>query len=117
MARVQEIDAAIGDWTCRHTITQVLDALAAARVPAGKVYTAKDIAEDPHYRARDMLVPQHTRDGRVLEVPGVVPKLSATPGTIRSSAPHLGDDTNAVLHGMGLSSAQIAALRERGIVQ
>ncbi len=117
VARVQEIDAAIGDWTRSHTITQVLDALAAARVPAGKVYTAKDIAEDPHYRAREMLVLQHTRDGRVLEVPGVVPKLSATPGTIRSSAPHLGDDTNAVLHGMGLSSAQIAALRERGIVQ
>ena len=117
VARVQEIDAAIGDWTGSHTITQVLDALAAARVPAGKVYTAKDIAEDPHYRAREMLVPQHTRDGRVLEVPGVVPKLSVTPGTIRSSAPHLGDDTNAVLHGMGLSNAQIAALRERGIVQ
>ncbi|MEG0923336.1 MAG: CoA transferase [Comamonas sp.] len=117
VARVQEIDAAIGEWTAQREIAQVLDALAAARVPAGKVYTAKDICEDPHYRARQMLLPQTTRDGYTLEVPGIVPKLSATPGTVRSSAPRLGDDTDAVLQSMGLDAAQIAALRERGIVQ
>ena len=117
VARVQEIDAAIGAWTAEREIAQVLNALAAARVPAGKVYTAKDIAEDPHYRARQMILQQHTRDGHMVEVPGIVPKLSATPGTVRSSAPHLGDDTDAVLQGMGLDAAQIAALRERGIVQ
>ncbi len=117
VARVQEIDGAIGDWTAQRQIAQVMDALAAARVPAGKVYTAKDIVEDPHYRARQMILQQHTRGGHTLEVPGIVPKLSGTPGTVRSSAPHLGDDTDAVLATMGLSAAQIAALRERGIVQ
>ena len=99
------------------TVQQVLDALGAARVPAGKVYTAKDIAEDPHYRARDMLLTQETRDGYSVEVPGIVPKLSATPGTIRSSAPHLGDDTDAVLAEMGLNAEQIALLRSKGVVQ
>ncbi|MFE1573861.1 CaiB/BaiF CoA transferase family protein [Comamonas odontotermitis] len=117
VARVQEIDAAIGAWTAGRDIAQVMDALASARVPAGKVYTAKDIAEDPHYRARQMILQQQTRDGHTLEVPGIVPKLSGTPGTVRSSAPHLGDDTDAVLQSMGLDAQQIAALRERGIVQ
>ncbi|TDS74366.1 CaiB/BaiF CoA-transferase family protein [Comamonas sp. JUb58] len=117
VARIEEIDAAISAWTQPRAIAQVMDALAAARVPAGKVYTAKDISEDPHYRARQMILPQTTRDGHTVEVPGIVPKLSVTPGTIRSSAPHLGDDTDAVLQGLGLSAAQIAALRERGIVQ
>lgn len=117
VARIEEIDAAISAWTQPRAIAQVMDALAAARVPAGKVYTAKDISEDPHYRARQMILPQTTRDGHTVEVPGIVPKLSVTPGTIRSSAPHLGDDTDAVLQGLGLSAAQIATLRERGIVQ
>ena len=117
VARVQELDAAIGAWSAQRTVQQVLDALGNARVPAGKVYTAKDIAEDPHYRARDMLLTQETRDGYSVEVPGIVPKLSATPGTIRSSAPHLGDDTDAVLAEAGLSHEQIALLRSKGVIQ
>ena len=117
VARVQEIDAAIGAWSAQRSVPQVLDALGAARVPAGKVYTAKDIAEDPHYRARDMLLSQTTRDGYTVEVPGIVPKLSATPGTIRSSAPRLGDDTDAVLAEAGLTPAQIALLRSKGVIQ
>jgi len=114
--RVDEIDAAIGAWTRTRSIVEVLDTLGQARVPAGRVYTAKDIYEDPHYRARDMILMQHTRDGDDIAVPGVVPKLSATPGTLRSSAPHLGDDTDSVLRQMGLSGEHIATLREKGIV-
>ena len=117
VARVQEIDEAIAAWTRVRSIQDVLDQLAAARVPAGRVYTAKDICEDPHYRARDMILQQSTRDGYSLEVPGIVPKLSATPGTVRSSAPKLGDDTDAVLAGMGLSAEQIAQLRAQGVIQ
>ena len=117
VARVEEIDTAIGAWSAQRTVQQVLDALGNARVPAGKVYTAKDIAEDPHYRARDMLLSQTTRDGFTVQVPGIVPKLSATPGTIRSSAPHLGDDTDAVLAEAGLSDEQIALLRSKGVIQ
>ncbi len=116
VARVAEIDAAIGAWTQQREVQQVLQALQAADVPAGRVYTAKDIAEDPHYRARDMILPQPTRDGHEVEVPGIVPKLLGTPGRVRSSAPKLGDDTDAVLAELGLSAAQIQALRDKGIV-
>jgi formyl-CoA transferase len=115
-ARVAELDAAIGAWTATRSVAQVMAALGEARVPAGRVYTAKDIFEDPHYRARDMILRQRTRDGWDVDVPGIVPKLSATPGTIRASAPRLGDDTDAVLREMGLTKDQIATLREKGIV-
>jgi formyl-CoA transferase len=116
VARVAEIDAAIGVWTATRSVDQVLAMLGEAKVPAGKVYTAKDIAEDPHYRARDMILTQQTRDGYEVEVPGIVPKLMGTPGAIRSSAPGLGEDTDAVLREIGLTEAQIAALRERKVV-
>jgi len=115
VARVAELDAAIEQWTLSRSVADVLATLGAARVPAGKVYTAKDIQEDPHYRARDMILRQATRDGYELDVPGIVPKLSATPGTLRSSAPHLGDDTDGVLAELGLSPSQIAALRGKGV--
>ncbi|QRF57345.1 CaiB/BaiF CoA-transferase family protein [Variovorax paradoxus] len=116
VARVAEIDQAIEAWTLPQSVATVLEVLGAARVPAGKVYTAKDIAEDPHYRAREMLLRQPTRDGHEIEVPGVVPKLMGTPGTVRSSAPRLGDDTDAVLGEIGFTSEDIAALRGRKVV-
>ncbi len=110
VARVDEIDAAIGEWTAQRTVTEVIDAMNAVRVPCGRVYTARDIAEDPHYRARGMIQQVTTRDGWSLELPGIVPKLSATPGAIRSSAPRLGEDTGEVLRGAGFDAARIASL-------
>ncbi|MFK0376006.1 CaiB/BaiF CoA transferase family protein [Pandoraea sp. NPDC090278] len=114
--RVVELDAAIGVWTATRTVVEVLDALGQARVPAGKVYTVADIVADPHYRARDMIVSQTTRDGYALDVPGVVPKLMGTPGTIRSSAPGLGDDTDNVLAQLGLSEKDVEVLRSKGVI-
>lgn len=116
VARVDEIDAAIGAWTAERTVADVLTILGEARVPAGKVYTAKDIAEDPHYRARGMILTQQTREGYEVEVPGIVPKLMGTPGSVRSAAPRLGEDTDAVLREIGLTEDQIAALRARKVV-
>ena len=116
VARVAELDDAIELWTATRTVDDVLALLGAARVPAGKVYTAKDISEDPHYRARDMILSQQTRDGYAVDVPGVVPKLMGTPGTVRSSAPGLGDDTDAVLKELGVTNSDIAALRGRKVV-
>ena len=115
-ARVHELDAAIEQWTLARPVAQVLAILGEARVPAGKVYTAKDIHQDPHYRARDMILRQATRDGYEVDVPGVVPKLLGTPGTVRSAAPRLGDDTDAVLRELGFSTQDIAALRGRKVV-
>ena len=116
VARVDEIDAAIGAWTADRTVADVLSTLGEVRVPAGKVYTAQDIAEDPHYRARDMILTQQTREGYEVEVPGIVPKLIGTPGSVRSAAPRLGEDTDAVLREIGLTEDQIAALRARKVV-
>jgi formyl-CoA transferase len=117
VARVAEIDAAIGTWTATRAVADVLPVMDDARVPAGRIYTAKDISEDPHYRARDMILRQKTRAGYELDVPGVVPKMSATPGSVRSPAPRLGEDTESVLREIGVSAAQFAALREKGIVR
>ncbi len=103
VARVQEIDAAIGDWAKTRSVADALATLQAAQVPVGRVYTAKDIAEDPHYRARGMIERITTADGLALDVPGVVPKLSLTPGRIDRLAPTLGQDTEAVLTALGLS--------------
>ncbi len=116
VTRVDEIDAAIGAWAASRPVAEVVAQLQEARVPAGKVYTAKDIDADPHYRARDMILRQRTRAGHELDVPGIVPKLSLTPGSVRGSAPRLGDDTDAVLAEMGLDAAAIALLRQKGIV-
>ncbi len=114
--RVQQIDSAIEAWTCSRTVAQVLEALGASSVPAGRVYTAKDIVEDPHYRERDMILQQTTRDGHTIEVPGIIPKLSETPGRIRVSAPGLGDDTDAVLGELEFSAETIARLRQKKVV-
>ena len=114
--RVEEIDAAIGQWTAQRSVDEALSALEQAQVPSGKIYTVADIADDPHYAARGMLQRVQLQDGSELSVPGFVPKLSRTPGGHRRNAPDLGQDTDAVLTEIGLTGQQIAALRERGIV-
>ena len=94
----------------------MLAALDKASVPAGRIYTVADIAADPHYQARGMLDEVQMDDGSTLAVPGIVPKLSRTPGSHRRNAPQIGQDTDAVLGEMGLSAAQIQTLKDRGIV-
>ncbi|MFS2036234.1 CaiB/BaiF CoA transferase family protein, partial [Polaromonas sp. CT11-55] len=116
VARVEEIDAAIGQWTAGLTVDEVLAALDKVSVPAGRIYTVADIAADPHYRARGMLDEVRMDDGSLLAVPGIVPKLSRTPGGHRRNAPQVGQDTDSVLREMGLSAAQIQALKDKGIV-
>jgi formyl-CoA transferase len=117
VARVAEIDAAIGDWAAQRPVDEALQALEGAEVPAGRIYTVADIAADPHYRARGMLQQVQLPDGRTIDVPGICPKLSATPGGHRRNAPALGEDSDAVLQELGLTREQIGMLRERGIVR
>ena len=114
--RVEEIDAAIGAWTSKLNVTEVLAVLDQAAVPAGRIYTVEDIAADPHYLARGMLADVSLSDGSVLKVPGMVPKLSRTPGQHRRNAPSLGQDTDAVLLDLGITADQISEMRTRGIV-
>lgn len=116
VARVADIDAAIGEWAAGRPVDEVLRVLSAADVPSGKAYTVADIAADPHYAARGMLDAVTLAEGSKVAVPGIVPKLSRTPGSHRRNAPALGQDTDAVLREVGLTPEQIATLRERGVV-
>ena len=116
VARVEEIDQAIEAWTLQKSVDEVLEALDSASVPAGKIYNIADIAADPHYAARGMLQQITMADGSTLKVPGVVPKLSLTPGQHRRNAPDLGQDTDEILKEMGLSADQIQKLKAAGIV-
>jgi crotonobetainyl-CoA:carnitine CoA-transferase CaiB-like acyl-CoA transferase len=106
VARVAEIDAAIGAWTAQHPIGQVIQALDAAGVPAGRIYSVADIAADPQYQAREMIVQTADADGRPLKVPGIVPKLADTPGRLRSPAPRLGQHNDEVMGRAGWPARQ-----------
>ncbi|NSX15672.1 CoA transferase [Cupriavidus taiwanensis] len=116
VARVDEIDAAIAGWTRTQTVESALAVLREAQVPSGRIYTVKDIAEDPHYRARGVIESVTSAGGLTVEVPGVVPKLSASPGEIHDRAPTLGEHTDAVLRQAGFDDAAIADLRARKVV-
>jgi formyl-CoA transferase len=115
-AQMERIDEAIAAWSSRRTQQEVLNEMEKAEVPAGRIYSAADIAADPHYAARGMIEEIVAGDGEPLKVPGVVPKLCATPGAIRSPAPRLGQHTEEILRGLGFGQDQIAKLRERNII-
>jgi len=110
------IDAAISAYTAQHSLDDVLAAMNAAGVPAGKSYDAADIANDPHYQAREMILNATLADGSVVQVPGIVPKLSKTPGQITSSAPELGQHTTEILESLGISASQQADWKARGVI-
>lgn len=109
------IDGAIAEWSAQRSRDEVIEALKGARVPAGYPYTAADIVQDPHYLARQMIEQVQTSVGP-LKVPGVLPKLSRTPGRIGTGGPQLGEHNDDILAGLGLSAEQVAGLRERGII-
>jgi formyl-CoA transferase len=115
-AQMERIDDAIAAWTQGHSQQEVLREMEKAEVPAGKIYSAADIAADPHYAARGMIQSIVAGDGEPLKVPGIVPKLSATPGAIRSAAPKLGEHTEEVLREIGYSGGEFSAMRQAGIV-
>ena len=113
--RVAELDQAIGEWAKTVITTKALEVLDSVSVPAGKIYTVADIANDPHYKARENIQTIQMQDGTKLDVPGVIPKLSRTPGSIKTLAPDIGQNTDEILKSIGLSDDQVASLKERGI--
>ena len=110
--RVVEIDAAINTWTATLGLDEVLKGLIQAQVPSGKIYTAKDIAEDPHYQARGVIETVESADGLKVQVPGIIPKLSRNPGAIRHRAPTLGEHTDQIMKSAGLTEEQITILKK-----
>lgn len=117
VARNAELDAAIADWTRRHTVAEALEILETAGVPAGRIYSVADIVDDPHYAAREMIVPAILPGDVSVKMPGIVPKLSDTPGAILWSGPDLGAHTEVVLAELGKTEQDIRELRQRGVVQ
>jgi formyl-CoA transferase len=114
--RAEELDRVIGEWTARHDAAECVRRLNEAQVPNGKIYSAADIVGDPQYLAREMIRQVTLPDGTSLRVPGVVPKLSDTPGELEWVGPKLGEHTDEVLGRLGYSPADIASLRSRGVV-
>lgn len=110
------IDAAIEAWTLERPRDAILQALDDARVPAGYPYTAEDIAVDPHYLAREMIQTFTRPNGQPLKVPGVLPKLSATPGRLGNGGPSLGQHTDDVLDELGIDQETRTKLRQAGII-
>ncbi|MGQ0750371.1 MAG: CaiB/BaiF CoA transferase family protein [Betaproteobacteria bacterium] len=116
VARTEEIESVISDWVARHDLQHVLEVLDKADVPSGKIYDIADIAADAHYRAREMIQEYLLPDGKPLKVPGIVPRLSGTPGETRWLGPKLGEHTAEVLSGLGYSRSELADLKQRGVI-
>ena len=110
------LDGTIADWSKTKSVEEALAVLDAADVPAGRIYSVADIVADPHYQARDMILQAELPGGTAVKMPGIVPKLSDTPGEVRWQGPALGAHTDSVLAELGLDPARIAALREKGAV-
>ena len=114
--RTQEIDDAIQAWCSIQRIDTALAALQAADVPVSKIYSVRDMMQDPQFLARQMFEQHLFKDGTPVKLPSVTPKLSETPGSTRWIGPELGEHTHEVLAALGYSAEQIAALREAGVL-
>jgi formyl-CoA transferase len=116
LARRAEVDAVLADWVAPRTTREIVVAFLAAGLAVSPVRSYAECASDPHVREREMLVPVAHEGGAALPITGPPAKLSRTPTTVRSAAPALGADTDAVLAEAGLDAAAIAALRAKGVI-
>jgi len=116
VARTGEIEQVISDWVAQHDLEHVLNVLERAEVPSGKIYDIADIAADAHYRAREMIRAFRLKDGKALRLPGIVPKLSETPGETRWVGPELGAHTAEILKSLGYGEAERNELKRKGII-
>lgn len=116
-AQSEMLDATISAWSSSLPIDDVLQALEQAEVPAGRIYNVADIVADPHYQAREMILDAQLPGGTNVKMPGIVPKLSETPGSVNWQGPALGQHTDSVLGDLGLTAADIAQLKTDGVVQ
>lgn len=115
-ARREELYAVIDAWTASLEQSEVLRLLAEAEVPASRIYSVADMFTDPQFIAREMFVQGHLPDGKAFSMPGIVPKLSGTPGATEWVGPALGEHTEAILSEMGYSEERIRNLRTQAVI-
>ncbi|MFO1708023.1 CaiB/BaiF CoA-transferase family protein [Pseudomonas aeruginosa] len=115
-ARRDELYGVIDRWVASQPLEEVLAVLARAEVPASRIYSAEDMFRDPQFLAREMFLSARLPDGKPFRMPGIVPKLSATPGSADWVGPELGEHTDALLADLGYDSERIAALRREGAI-
>jgi len=114
---MEELDTLIGEWSSTMATDNLLELLSSHGVPAGRVYTAADSLQDPHYLARNMVIQATNRAGVTMPMTGIVPKFSRTPGGISDVGPRLGEHTEDILRQLGgVDDTEWAALQSSGIV-
>ena len=112
-----ELDSLIEDWVRQHTTEEIMRSLEEAAVPVGPIYSAEDIVEDEQYHARGMLLETEIEGIGTVKMPGLVPKLSETPGQVEWYGGPLGAHNEEVYGGLlGLSTEKIERLSEEGVI-
>ncbi|WP_437883670.1 CaiB/BaiF CoA transferase family protein [Pseudomonas sp. LRF_L74] len=115
-ARRDELYGVIDRWAASLPLAHVEAILSQAEVPASRIYSVEDMFADPQFLARDMFLHARLPDGKPFRMPGIVPKLSDTPGGVEWTGPQLGEHNDAVLSELGYGAEQIAALRSHGAI-
>ncbi|MBF7730642.1 CaiB/BaiF CoA transferase family protein [Pseudomonas sp. N040] len=115
-ARRDELYGVIDRWVGSLPLAEVESTLQQAEVPASRIFSAEDMFSDPQFIAREMFLSARLPDGKPFRMPGVVPKLSETPGTVEWTGPALGEHNQAVLGALGYSASEIAALARSGAI-
>jgi formyl-CoA transferase len=113
----KQLDDLIGAWTRTQTPTELLDLMNESGVPAGLIYRAPDMLKDPHFAAREAIVTVPHPDFGELKMQNVAPKLSETPGSIRSPSPALGQHNDEVYRNLlGLDAERYATLKSKKVI-
>jgi formyl-CoA transferase len=113
----KQLDDLVGKWTRTKTRTQLLELMSESGVPAGLIYRAPEMLEDPHFQAREAIVTVPHPDFGELKMQNVAPKLSETPGSIRTPSPELGQHNDEIfLNLLGLQRERYESLKSRKVI-